>query len=83
MKLNFQKNEIVTGKNPFFVIGSFLLTILFVLTYASDMTVSYRNNAFSILLLSTKKQCSSFLFSRKFVSELKYWQRWKFPLIVT
>ena len=31
------------------------------LTLASDITVLYGNDAFSILLFSTKKQCSSFL----------------------
>ena len=46
----------ITDKTPFF-----LLTILFVLTLASDMTVLYGNDALSILVLSTKKQYSSFL----------------------
>ena len=45
------------------------------------MTVLYENNAFSILVLSTKKLCSSFLkgflFSRKFVSKFNYSKRTK------
>ena len=36
------------------------LTTLFVLTLVSDMTVLYRNDACSILMLSTKKGYSSF-----------------------
>ena len=43
------------------MIGPFLLTILFVLTLASDMAVLYGNDAFSILVLSTKKLYSRFL----------------------
>ena len=39
----------------------FVLTILFVLTLTSDMAVIYGNDAFSVLVLSTKKRCSSFL----------------------
>ena len=39
----------------------FVLTILFVLTLASDMTVLHGSDAFSILVLSTKKRHSSFL----------------------
>ena len=38
-----------------------MLTILFVLTLASDVIVLYENSAFSILALSTKKRYSSFL----------------------
>ena len=75
LKENFQTNKVITGKNPFFVIGLFC-TILFVLALASDMTVLYGNAALSILVLSTKKRYSNFLkkisFSRKFVAKLKY-----------
>ena len=39
----------------------FVLTILFVLTLASDMAVVYGNDTFSILVLLTKKCYSSFL----------------------
>ena len=51
----------VTGETPAFVIGSFVLTIPFVLILASDITVLYENHAFSILVLSIKKCYSSFL----------------------
>ena len=39
----------------------FVIIIPFVLTLASDMAVLYRNDAFSILVRSTKKRYSSFL----------------------
>ena len=58
-----------------FMIGAFALTILFALTLTSDMTVLSGNDAFLVLLLSTKKHYFSFLiffFSRKSVSKLKY-----------
>ena len=42
------------------MIRPFVLTILFVLTLASDMAVLYENNVISILVLSTKKGYSSF-----------------------
>ena len=42
------------------MIGPFLLTILFVLTLASDVAVLYGNDAFSILMLSTKKAILQF-----------------------
>ena len=38
-----------------------MLTILFDLTLASNITVLYGNDAFSILVLSTQKRFSSFL----------------------
>ena len=41
LKKMFQKNEVVTGKTPFFV-----LTILFVLTLSSDMSIMYENSHF-------------------------------------
>ena len=46
----------------------FVLIILFVLTLVSDMEVLHGNDEFSILVLSTKKQYSSFL-KKAFVSE--------------
>ena len=57
----FQKNKMITGKTPFFMIGPFLFTILFLLTLVSDMAILYGNDAFSILVLSTKKPHSGFL----------------------
>ena len=39
----------------------FVVTILFVLTLASDMGVLYGNDALSMLVLSAKKRYSSFL----------------------
>ena len=39
----------------------FVVTIFIVLTLASDLTVLHENDAFSILVLSTKKRNSSFL----------------------
>ena len=39
----------------------FVVAILFVLTLASDRTVLNGNDAFSILVVSTKKRYSSFL----------------------
>ena len=61
LKKNLQKNKVVTGKTPFLVIGPFVLTTLFILALTSDMTVFYGNDAFFILVLSTKKCFSSFL----------------------
>ena len=62
LKRNFRKNEVVTGKteNSLWQIN-FVLPILFVLTLASDRVVLFRNVAFSILVLSTKKRYSNFL----------------------
>ena len=45
----------------FSVIGHYVVTMLFVLTFPSDMAVLYGNDAFSILVCRTKKRCSSFL----------------------
>ena len=39
----------------------FVLLVLFVLTLVFDMVVSYANGAFSVIVLSTKKHCSSIL----------------------
>ena len=47
-KQNFQKNKVVPGKTPFFVIGPFCTTILFLLTLVSHEAVLYGNDAFSI-----------------------------------
>ena len=46
-KQYFDRNKVVTGKTPFFVVH-FVLTILFVLTLVFDMTILYENDAFSI-----------------------------------
>ena len=46
-KQYFDRNKVVTGKTPFFVVH-FVLTILFVLILAFDMTILYENDAFSI-----------------------------------
>ena len=45
----------------------FVLTILFVLIVASDRAILHGNDAFSILVLSTKKLYSSF-FKKHFIS---------------
>ena len=55
MKQNFQKNKLVTGKTPFFVIRPFCSHYSIVITMASDMAVLYGNDAYSILVLSSKK----------------------------
>ena len=47
-----------------------MLTILFVLTLASGMAVLYENDAFSILVLSTKKRYSSLLCSIFFFEKM-------------
>ena len=41
IKFSKKNNEIVSGKNSFFVIGSFVLPIQFVLTLAFDRVVLY------------------------------------------
>ena len=65
----------------------FVLTILFVLTLASDRAVLCGNVAFSILVLSTKKGYFSFLrrvcVFQKICLNVKYWKRLKFPVIFT
>ena len=57
---NFRKNNLVTGKTSFFVIGRsfFVLPVLFILTLASDRGVLYGDIEFSILALATKKSTS-------------------------
>ena len=49
LKQNFQKKKVITGKTPFFAKDPFLLTILIILTLASDMAVLYGNHTFSSL----------------------------------
>ena len=49
-----KKKKIVTGKTPFFVVH-FVVTLLFVLTLASDVAVLHGNDALSVLVLSSKK----------------------------
>ena len=61
LKQNFHRNKIVTCKTPFFVIGLFCTHHSNVLKLASDMAVLSGNDAFSILVLSTKRWYSSFL----------------------
>ena len=57
----FRKN-VLTGKTPFFVIGPFCIPYsFFFLTLASDRTVLYENDRFSILVLSTEKWKFNFL----------------------
>ena len=56
----------------------FVVTILIVLTLASDKAVLYGNDVFSILVLSTKKRYFGFLekvFVFKIISKLRYWKR--------
>ena len=63
----------------------FVVVILFVLTLTSDRAVFNGHDVFSILLVSTKLWFlrKSLSFSRKFVSNLKYWKRLKLPLTLT
>ena len=66
LKQDFQKNKTVTSKTLFFVIGPFCSHHSNCLTLTTDMTLLYGNDAFSILLLLTKKGFSSYL-SKLFV----------------
>ena len=52
LKQIFQKNKVVTGKTPFFLIGSFCSHHFICLNIGWT---------FSILVLSTKNRCTSFL----------------------
>ena len=61
MEQIFQKRKVVTGKTPLFVIGPFLVAILFVLTLASNRADLIKSDVFSILVVSTEKWHSSFL----------------------
>ena len=60
MEQIFEKNKAAAGKTSLFVIGPFLVTILFVLTLAFDRAV-LNGTVFPILVVSTKKRYSSFL----------------------
>ena len=86
-KTIFEKIKQLLAKPRSLWLVHFVLTILFVLKLASDMAVSYGNDAFSILVLSTKKRYFSFFMKvfvfQKILLKLKYWQLSKFPLIVT
>ena len=86
LKQNFQKNKVVvTGKSPFLWYVYFVLTILFVLTLASDIAGFFGYDTFLILVLSIKKGTpvffKKFSFSRKAFSNLRYWKCSKFLLI--
>ena len=54
--LDWESSALTTGS-----LLHFVLTALFVLTLASDMAVLHGNDAFSILIPSSKKRYSSFL----------------------
>ena len=87
LKQNFQKNNVVAGKTPFFAIGPFANPILFVLTLVSDRAVLYGNVSLAIVVLSTKNSTpvllkEIFVF-QKLISKLKYCKRSKCSLIVT
>ena len=56
LKQKLRKNKVVIGKTPFFLIGLFCTHHPICLKLAPDMAVLYRNYAFSILVLSVKKQ---------------------------
>ena len=51
MKQIFLKNEIDTGETVYFVIGPFVLPILFVSTLASERAVLYGYVTLSIIVL--------------------------------
>ena len=57
----FKKIKQLLAKLRFLWKVHFVLTILIILTLVSDMAVLYGNDAFSILVLSTKKRYSRFL----------------------
>ena len=59
LKLNFEKNMVISDKNPFSVLCTphFTASIL-----AFHKGVLYENMTFSIIVLSTKRQCWFFLF---------------------
>ena len=83
----FQKIEVVTGKTPHFMIGTFYSRHSYCLTTGFWQSILNGNEFFSKLVVLTKNFppgfCKRFLFSRKFVSKLKYWKRLKLSLIVT
>ena len=83
------KYNVVTGKTPFFVIGS-LCTYPSVYLNTGFWFGSFCMKIICIFILSTFnwKMIPQFFrkrfsFYRKSVSKLKYWKRSKFPLIVT
>ena len=51
LKLNFQNNEIVSGKSLFFVIGPFCTPHSVILTLAFNRTVCNENVALSFVVL--------------------------------
>ena len=61
LKQIFQKNKAVTGKTPLFVIGQFCSRRSICLNIDFDRAVLNENDAFSILVVSTKKHYPSFL----------------------
>ena len=70
LKLNFQKNEVVSGKSPFFVIGPFCTPHSICLNIGFWQVSSVCENvALSFIVLWTKKHYSRFL--RKDLSFLK------------
>ena len=60
MKQNFRENKVVTSKTLFFVTGSSCTPYFICLNVVLTLAILYGNAAFSILVLSTKKQYSSF-----------------------
>ena len=60
MQSDFQKNKEVIGKLRCFWKLHFVFLIIFVLTSVFDKAVLYGNVAFSILVLSSKKQHARF-----------------------
>ena len=75
LKQNFWKRKVVTGKTPFFVIGQFCTPHSICLNIGFWQS-SFVRKCFVVNL-------STFNFFRKFISKLKYWNRSKFPVIVT
>ena len=61
LKQNFRKNKVVTGKTPLFVLGLFCSHHSICLNIGFWYCSFVCNDAFSILVLSTKKLYSSFL----------------------
>ena len=89
LKQNFLNNKVVTGKTKLFVIGPFCFLILFLFTLGSEWQGSlvWKCCIFNLSIFNYKKGTAvfrkRFLFSRKFVSKLKYWKRSNFPVTVT
>ena len=78
------KQKFLLAKLPSLGQVNFVLTILFVLTLASDTAILYGNDAFSIFGLSTKKRYSSS--SQKVLVFQKIYLKVKsskYPVIVT